>query len=166
MNKQVFTEINDMIQQDLAASRQLLALLEEETNATKTRNYATLSHCLEVKTPLLEQLQENAKTRTDWLNSINKDINKDTNKGSDEANWISLINVTNDIDLKQQWHEVKKTIEHCQHINTINGKLISRGVNSHSRLLQMMRGNINQADLYNAKGNKLSTLSSGSLTQA
>ncbi|MGH1486197.1 MAG: flagella synthesis protein FlgN [Cellvibrionaceae bacterium] len=158
MNAKNFTEIHNMIKQDLASSRQLLALLEEETESTKSRDYMSLSRLLEEKTPLLEQLKKNAQTRSEWLTSIGKQ--------ADEKNWALLLNALNNQNLSQQWQEVKTTVEHCQKINTINGKLINRGVTSHTRLLQIMRGNTHQADLYDAKGTKHSTALSGRVTQA
>ena len=158
MNSEQLQKINSMVQQDLATSRQLLALLEEETSATKDRNYATLSQCLEEKTPLLEQLQNNAQTRSEWLKAMGKK--------TDEQGWLSLVNSSQEKTLQQQWQEVKKTIEHCQRINSINGKLINRGLTSHSRLLQIMRGNMAPTDLYDARGERRSTSLSGNVTQA
>ena len=158
MNANDFTEIHNMIQRDLATSRQLLALLEKETESTQSRDYVSLSKLLEEKTPLLEQLKQNAQIRSEWLASIGKKTN--------DRGWQELLSYIGEKNLSQQWQEVRSTIEQCQKINTINGNLISRGVTSHSRLLDIMRGNIHQANLYNAKGIKHSTASSGSVTQA
>ena len=113
---------------------------------------------LEEKTPLLEQLKKNAKVRSEWLSSIGKQ--------ADEKNWSQLLKAINNQNLSQQWQEVKSTVEHCQKINNINGRLINRGVTSHTRLLQIMRGNIHQSDIYDAKGSKYSTATSGQVTQA
>ena len=158
MNANDFAAINTMIQQDLATSRQLLALLEKETESTQNRDYQALAQLLEEKVPLLDQLKKNAHTRSEWLSSLGK--------SNPQQEWLQLLSNADNQSLSQQWQEIQSTIEHCQHINSINGKLISRGAKAHSRLLDIMRGNLHQANVYNAKGIKYSTALSGKVTQA
>ena len=158
MKHEKLTDIHSMIQSDLATSRQLLSLLEEETSSTKTRDYLSLSRLLEEKVPLLEQLKDNAKRRSQWLASMNLQAS--------EESWAELLKSLNDENLHHQWQDIKSTIEHCQQINETNGQLINRGLNSHSQLLNIMRGNSNNADLYTAKGNKMSLNHSGPMAQA
>jgi len=158
MNTNELNDIHSMIQQDLATSRQLLAILEKENNSTQARDYVNMSQLLKEKTPLLEQLRINAQQRSNWLSSLNCTPN--------ENNWNKLLQSLNSEDIQKQWDSVKDTIEHCQKINNVNGKLISRGAKSHERLLQLMCGKTQQADIYDARGSKHSTSFSGTLTQA
>ena len=158
MDSKYLSTIHAMIEQDLATSRQLLALLEKETDSTQARDYAAMSELLKQKTPLLDGLKKNAQIRSKLLLS--------TNQAASEKNWSLLLESFNDDSVKQTWREVKTTIEHCKVINNVNGKLINRGVQSHMALLQIMRGNTAQADIYDAKGTKRSTNYSGRLTQA
>lgn len=158
MNAKELHEIHNMIQQDLATSRQLLALLEKESDSTQSRDYLSMSQLLKEKTPLLEQLKLNAQQRSSWLSSLQCTPN--------EENWNKLLHSLKQPEIQQQWQEVKNTIEHCQEINNVNGKLISRGVKSHEHLLQLMRGNTQQADTYDARGSKHATSFSGTFTQA
>jgi flagella synthesis protein FlgN len=147
-----------MIEQDLATSRQLLALLERETDSTQARAYKAMSELLKEKTPLLDGLKKNAQMRSKLLLS--------SNQAANEKNWSLLLDSFNNDSVKQTWQEVKTTIEHCKSINNVNGKLINRGIQSHNKLLQLMRGNTLQADIYDAKGTKRSNNYSGMLTQA
>jgi flagella synthesis protein FlgN len=117
-----------------------------------------MSELLKEKTPLLDGLKKNAQIRSKLLLS--------SNQAANEKNWSLLLESFNDDSVKQTWQEVKTTIEHCKTINNVNGKLINRGVQSHMALLQIMRGNTQQADIYDAKGVKRSTNYSGMLTQA
>ena len=158
MSAKDFVNIHTMIQQDLTTCRQLLSLLEKETESTQNRDYSSLARLVEQKIPLLEQLKENAHTRCKWLISMGKN--------TDEEGWLLLLKSTNNQHLHTQWNEIKKTIEHCQRINNINGKLIMRGAKTHSRLLNIMRGNTHQANVYTAKGVKYATTSLGRVTQA
>ena len=158
MNSKYLTTVHAMIEQDLATSRQLLALLERETDSTQARDYKAMSELLKEKTPLLDGLKKNAQMRSKLLLS--------SNQAANEKNWSLLLDSFNDDSVKQTWQEVKTTIEHCKSINNVNGKLINRGVQSHNKLLQLMRGNTQQADIYDAKGTKRSNNYSGMLTQA
>lgn len=158
MNEKKLNEIHAMIQQDLATSRQLLALLEQEKDSTQSRNYASMSQLLKEKAPLLERLKLNAQQRSAWLASLECT--------PDEQNWKKLLQSLGNPSLQEQWQDVKNTIERCQEINNVNGKLISRGAQTHERLLHLMRGNSQQADIYDARGSKHSTGFSGTLTQA
>ncbi|MEO0443568.1 MAG: flagellar protein FlgN [Pseudomonadota bacterium] len=158
MSTKQLNDIHTMIQDDLATSRQLLALLEAETQSTETRDYPSLSRLLEQKVPLLERLKKNAACRSQWLRSMNQ--------AATEENWASLLSSLNDQGLEQQWQVLKTTIEHCQTSNETNGKLINRGLNSHTQLLNIMRGNGNSANLYNAKGSTTSMHLSGAMAKA
>ena len=158
MDSKYLSTVQAMIEQDLATSRQLLALLEKETDSTQARDFAAMSELLKEKTPLLDGLKKNAQIRSQLLLA--------SNQAANEKNWSLLLESFNDDNVKQTWQEVKTTIEHCKTINNVNGKLINRGVQSHMALLQIMRGNTQQSDLYDAKGAKRSTNYSGMLTQA
>ncbi len=158
MNAKYLSTIHTMIEQDLATSRQLLALLERETDSTQERDYAAMSELLKEKTPLLDNLKKNAQIRSKLLLSSNQTAN--------EKNWSLLLDSFNDHKVKESWQEVQTTISRCKDINNINGKLINRGVQSHSKLLQLMRGNTQQADIYDAKGSKRTSSYSGMLTHA
>jgi flagella synthesis protein FlgN len=158
MNSKYLTTVHAMIEQDLATSRQLLALLERETDSTEARDYKAMSELLKEKTPLLDGLKKNAQMRSKLLLS--------SNQAANEKNWSLLLDSFNNDSVKQTWQEVKTTIEHCKSINNVNGKLINRGIQSHNKLLHLMRGNTLQADIYDAKGTKRSNNYSGMLTQA
>lgn len=158
MKNTILNEIHELIQHDLATSRQLLALLQKENELTTKRDFGLMAQLLKEKQPLIEELKLNAQQRSAWLVSLNYQ--------PIEKNWGELLESLNQLDLKKQWDDVKETIEYCQNINDLNGKLINRGLSSHERLLQLMRGNTQQADTYNAYGTKHTTSFSGTVTQA
>jgi flagella synthesis protein FlgN len=150
--------IKVMIEEDLKISSEMINLLEKETLLTKDRDYIALSELIQEKSTKLEILQKNAAQRVDWLSSLNL--------GADENAWSMLLNTFNEPELQKHWFQVKNNLEKCNEINELNGKLISRGLNSHSRLLDIMRGSTAKADLYTAKGNRQTANSSISFTQA
>ena len=150
-------DINAMIQQDLATSRQLLALLQEESESTQSRDYVAMAMQLKAKTTLLEQLKHNAQKRADWLRNLNQEAN--------DANWQRCLQALKQPQLQQQWLEVKSTVEHCQRVNEMNGKLINRKVSVNRKLLDILRGNQPSANLYNAKGTTRASSYRHSVTQ-
>jgi flagellar biosynthesis/type III secretory pathway chaperone len=99
MNANELSEIHNMMQQDLATSRQLLALLEKESDSTQARDYASMSQLLKDKKPLLEQLKINAQQRSSWLSSLNCTPN--------EKNWNKLLQSLNSEDIQKQWNSVR-----------------------------------------------------------
>ncbi len=113
MDSKYLSTVHAMIEQDLATSRQLLALLEKETDSTQARDFAAMSELLKEKTPLLDGLKKNAQIRSQLLLS--------SNQAANEKNWSLLLESFNDDKVKQTWQDVKATIEHCKTINNVNG---------------------------------------------
>lgn len=155
INQQAITE---MVNQDLECSRQLLALLEQEAAAVQSRNFDILQHLVDQKSLLMKQLKDHAETRSQWLKMLNQPAN--------DSHWLKLIQQYKESGLEDQWLSLKETIEQCQMINEINGKVIQRGIKCHEQLLKLMRGNTSQTDLYNAKGKHQLQTSYGCFAEA
>ncbi|MBX2807192.1 MAG: flagellar protein FlgN [Cellvibrionaceae bacterium] len=158
MNTTDYDAVYAMMNEDLASSRQLLALLEQETAAVETRNFDILQHLIEQKMLLINHLQKNAQQRSAWLNAANKP--------ADEAHWLEFLSTLDRSNIRKQWQDIQQTVAHCQAINDINGKVVQRGIQCHEQLLRLMRGNVQQENLYNAKGKTQSTGYSPSFVQA
>ena len=87
-------------------------------------------------------------------------------KAATEDNWRLLLHSLGQEELQNQWLEIKETIHRCHQINTLNGKLIHRGLQSHQRLIEIMKGNFHKSSTYTAKGNQKGTGSSQTVTVA
>lgn len=140
--------ITDGIQEDLQISQRLLAILTKEKQATIDRDFAVLSVCLEEKAPLLDRLETHATQRSTWLQGLQPNHT--------ENDWIKALKEIGKEELLPLWRELKKTVVHCQTLNTVNGKLIKRGVTVHDKLLSILRGKPNGSP-YNNEGNNLYT---------
>jgi len=158
MSTHSFTHVKKMIEQDLAISRQLLSLLEQEKLTTQKRDFDQLKTIVEEKVHLLDNLESHAKTRSDWLSSLNQ--------AATEENWSHFINNLGIPVLKEQWQEVTGNLNRCQQVNEINGKLLVRNRQIYSQLLQLLRGNIEPTSLYTAGGNKHTTTTSKTVIRA
>ena len=153
MSQPSYTTISTMINDDLATSRQLLALLEQESSAMQSRNFDLLAQLVEDKTLLLQQLRHSAETRSRWLSTMAT--------SNEEQTWLQWLETLDQPALKTQWQQIKQTIEHCQAVNEMNGKVIHRGIRCHEQLLRLMRGNTTNVGLYNACGEQQSAAHSG-----
>ncbi|MCV6625672.1 MAG: flagellar protein FlgN [Cellvibrionaceae bacterium] len=141
--------ILDLVDQDLTTSLALLHLLEKEQTALQERDNESLRSLLEEKTALLNTLDAGAAQRTEIL--------RDLKQPTDRYAWESLIDALGNKDLKEHWHDLKDTINECQQLNEINGKIIARSQQTVQRLLQIMRGEDMQQHLYGERGNTYST---------
>jgi len=141
---QLTKEIEVMLKDDLQRGRQLFALLEQETIAVKQRNFVLIENLLNEKTPLMAQLKTNGLKRQQWLDSVKKTHPK--------ADWSYILEQLHLEHLSLEWAQVKEVMRQCQEINTINGQLLHRGINSNERLLKILQGNTQDDELYNAKG--------------
>ncbi len=138
--------IQTMIDKDLSISRKLLELLKQETPSIQNKDYDSVKKILLDKAPLLDQLKKHADIRKQWLLSLYK--------VADENHWKDFLSSFNNNDIEKQWKEVNSNIEECKTINESNGILISRGQKTYSQLLTMLRGGVQDAELYTAKGQK------------
>jgi len=141
---QLTREIETMLEDDLRHGRQLLALLEQETQAVKKRNYELIEQLLAEKTPLMEQLKSHALKRQRWLASVKK--------SHKDADWYFILKQIKLEHLSDQWQEAKVIMTQCQDINNVNGQLLHRGLKCNERILNILQGNTENDKLYNAKG--------------
>ena len=158
----ILQSISEMIHEDLSCSRKLLALMEQESAATQSRNFDILEKLVNEKNRLLIQIKHNADRRYQLLTT--------NGKKADEAQWLNFLNgLENAADnhaLTDQWKEIQQNIENCQAINNINGKVIQRGIKCHEQLIRLMRGNNPKTGLYNAQGKKQVIASGASFVEA
>lgn len=141
---QLTQEIETMFEDDLGRGRQLLALLEQETQAVKKRNYDLIEQLLSEKTPLMAQLKSNALKRQNWLGSVKKT--------HPNADWYYVLKQLKLEHLSDQWEKTKAVMTKCQQVNITNGQLLHRGLQCNERLLNILQGNMDDEKLYNAKG--------------
>ncbi len=150
--------VRQMVEQDHQTSQELLNLLQQETTCIKARDYDGVKKIIKAKAPLLEQLQQHADIRKQWLLSLYK--------VSDEKCWKQLLESFNDADINQQWQKVNQFIAQCKEINETNGLLITRGQKTYGDLLRILKGGDQQTDLYTAKGNRDNQSSNCTFTKA
>lgn len=147
--------IADLVDQDLTSSLALLHTLEKEQEALQERDHEQLRELLEEKTALLNTLDAGSVQRAEILRELQQP--------NDQYAWESLIDAMGDHDLKDHWTSLKDTIADCQQLNEVNGKIIARSQQSVQSLMQILRGDNGQQNLYTSSG---TTNNSGRLNSA
>lgn len=135
------------IGQDVSACRNLVALLEQEREALKSRDLATLEDVIQNKSANLLHLEQSAKQRSAWIAPHVK-----PNDTAENA-WLALIG-SHKPQIQQTWDELRNLLRECQEQNEINGKLLARNQQVFSRLLDIVRGKDESGPLYTAKGGR------------
>ncbi len=148
------TAICDLVDQDLTTGLALLHLLEKEQEALQERDNECLRELLEEKTSLLNTLDAGALQRSEILT--------DLKQPTDKFAWESLIDALGNKDLKERWQSLKETINQCQQLNDVNGKIIARRQQTVQSLLQIIRGEDARQNLYSQSGSTYSTGLGGS----
>ncbi|WP_317931620.1 flagellar protein FlgN [Halioxenophilus sp. WMMB6] len=161
-------DIQQNLQSDLEAAKQLAALLDQENTllrgATATIN-AELSQVVEAKQAHIETLENNARQRESWVRaSIARPASSKT-KSSQQAMaaWLQLLQI--DAELPSQWQKVESYVHICQKLNLINGRLIGFRRQRGQRLAEMLFGRPT-ADTYSASGQQEASRGGHSLVHA
>lgn len=137
-------EVQKQISKDIAACQSLLALLDQEQAALKSRDPEALAGVIESKLPPLAQLETSARQRAQWL--------KDADPKEMSKKWRALLNDLAQDKIKRDWEKLKQLTRECQQKNETNGKILSRHQQIYGRLLEVMRGQTRAPDLYTATG--------------
>lgn len=153
------SQINDHIEHDIDACESLLQLLHGERDALKDRQLVLLEDIIEQKTLYLQKLEHSANVRSQWLQ-------QGGNQPQDnEKAWLELLE-QHDSALVSRWQTLRELMHRCQNENEVNGKVLARKQATYSRLVNIVRGQSEAPDLYNAKGNRGSGQSGQNLGEA
>jgi flagellar biosynthesis protein FlgN len=150
-------QIEQLIQQDNSASIALLTALRCEQEALKSRKHQDLQRLLEEKNHYLLILESNASKRQQIL----QHNGRETDNNAWEILLAELDARTPGTALLDAWNTLKNHFSECRTLNEINGKMIARGQQTISRLLNILRGQTAAPGLYSASGNTTQSNRSG-----
>ncbi|MBU2887265.1 flagellar protein FlgN [Gilvimarinus agarilyticus] len=151
--------VSQMLDNDLAAAKALLELLQRETELLKNRQHTELESTLSVKAEHLNVLDAHARERTSLLLSLGL--------ANDSDGWLEYMQSTPSLTpLITKWQEIQSVITQCNQQNTKNGKLINRSQQTLSRILDLVKGKSAGDNLYNAKGVTTRSVNSGNAVKA
>ncbi|TQV84125.1 flagellar protein FlgN [Exilibacterium tricleocarpae] len=140
--------IQQLMSADSRACTALLALLKQEQAALKGRDQSRLETLLADKQTYTTALEEGARQRQLLLQEAGLDTTA--------AAWRTLLESLDrrypGIGLSSAWSALAALFEDCQKHNNINGKMIARGQQTMSRLLNLLRGQTAAPGLYDRAG--------------
>ncbi|MFP6849187.1 MAG: flagellar export chaperone FlgN [Pseudomonas sp.] len=129
---------------DIGTAEQLLELIDTEFQALNERDLPRLQTILSDKLPLLNQLDQHGKERSQLLASLNL--------STDRAGLQVLAAQShNGTLLLERGDQLSALLERCQAANLRNGRLIHASQTSAKSMLGILRGN-ETPSLYDSRG--------------
>ncbi|ABD81478.1 flagella synthesis protein FlgN [Saccharophagus degradans] len=150
--------IQGQIVADIKACESLLTLFESEREALKIRDSDALEAILQNKNACIQILENSAKQRAIW--------SQQAAQNDPENGWDTLIESLSHTQVKEQWGTLKELFKRCKEENEINGRLVARNQQVFGRLIEILRGQTNAPNLYNAKGSASSNAGSNRFGEA
>ncbi len=136
-------ELETMLARDIHTTQELLDLLQRERELLELREHDALPELIQRKAQCLESLDSSAAQRRSWL--------KAAGLAHSPSGWETLMQTKSEA-LQAQWGELRDYLSQCRECNDINGKMISRSRQTLGKLLDLLRGQVAQPQLYTASG--------------
>ncbi|QRY82133.1 flagellar export chaperone FlgN [Pseudomonas sp. PDNC002] len=121
-----------LINGDIEAATALLQLIDDEYQALQARDLDQLQKLLDSKLPLLQQLEQNGRIRTQAL--------QQAGVSADREGLAQLAQAVGNAELPVRAEELGALLNRCQEANQRNGRIIRSGQASTERTLDILRG--------------------------
>ncbi|MBB4866154.1 flagella synthesis protein FlgN [Pseudomonas nitritireducens] len=122
----------NLINGDIEAASTLLQLIDDEYQALQARDLDALQKLLDSKLPLLQQLEQNGRIRTQAL--------LQAGLSADRSGLAQIAQATGNAQLSARAEELSALLARCQDANQRNGRIIRSGQTSTERTLDILRG--------------------------
>ena len=152
------TEFLQQLHDDIGIAQQLLELIQAEFAALGERDLARLDQILSAKLPLLSQLDQHGRQRSQGL--IGLQLTADLTGLQQFAAQSTL-----GADLLARSDELGTLLEQCQAANLRNGRLIRANQSTVGSVLGILRGN-ETPSLYDSRGSTARIAQQRPLSQA
>lgn len=137
--------VQQMLEQDTHAACELLKLLNQESDVLKQRDHEALQVLINEKSDHIALLEAHAAERNALLKSLELP--------ADSQGWLAFLQADPQLaPLKSGYDSLNITLTQCRERNEINGKLIGRSQQTLRKLLDLVKGQSPNADLYTATG--------------
>lgn len=139
----------DLLKHYVIKLKTLIEILEQEHISLNERNISALEQCTEKKQELLKDISVLEQER----DCISQCIEIDPDALKADKSFTQL----ND--------QIKTLLNECRHLNEVNGAIIGISSQFNQRMLEIMIGNSEQGDLYDAAGKNATKLSNQSVAR-
>ena len=141
MQDDIYQSLGRILQTELTQTRELLNILQLETDALAEANPAALEDLLGTKQQQVRTLEATGTKREELLASISAASNSDAEALIKQHPQLSVI-----------WNELLGVAEKCQNKNRLNGSVIELGYRKSQQAMNILRGANNRIDSYNNNG--------------
>lgn len=138
MTTSLGAELAQLLEQELSLSNELKTCLVNETLALSQQNIEQINTLLDQKNRTLQQLQQAANKRQQWL-TLNDYV----------SSYAAVIDLSvNNTALGDQWATLETSIKESQTQNLINGSIIDQSKLRNQQMMKIMGLQSRQSDLY------------------
>jgi flagellar biosynthesis/type III secretory pathway chaperone len=142
MTTSLGAELAQLLEQELSLSNELKTCLVNETLALSQQNIEQINTLLDQKNRTLQQLQQAANKRQQWL-TLNDYV----------SSYAAVIDLSvNNTALGDQWATLETSIKESQTQNLINGSIIDQSKLRNQQMMKIMGLQSRQSDLYSGSG--------------
>lgn len=146
MTQETVDGLKSLLRKDEANLEQLLAILETEHRALASNDMTTLENATNEKDELLKAIRERAKRKIRLLTQLGY------RPDSVESPSLFLERISGDASLMERWRRAQKQLEHCQHRNAVNGRILGHLQRRITRISDIIRGADRNQSLYGSAG--------------
>lgn len=163
-DRAVFEEVRAVIERETELIVELNSILRQETEVLQSPDAAGLANVLEQKVSPLAAINESKATRYRILRTVNY--------AESEDGWVSLVN---DLDQIESDHSItlanllqilRGELMQSRTLNRVNAEIINRSMFSVHHLLNILRGNVPENNLYGESGEPVNVGNKPTITSA
>ena len=149
-----------LLTEDIGAAQRLLQLIEDELQALEARDLERLQSLLDAKLPLLQQMENNGRQRSQLLQQAGvssdrqglAELAAQAGVSSDRQGLAELAALGSvNADTLARSDELGELLEQCKQANLRNGRVIRSNQHATGRLLDILRGQ-ETPSLYDRRG--------------
>jgi flagella synthesis protein FlgN len=152
----LWAQLEKTFQQDIPTTSHLLSLLARERKALESRDYDEFQKIVSQKQQHLKQLELHSAVRQQLLQTAGF---------NDEASTLNAAEKQAPI-VAKAWRELAEEWAQCQQLNEVNERIAKRTKLVVGQILDMLRGQNNQAKIYTNKGESGSSSGGRTITSA
>lgn len=155
-------QLQALLNQECAALQQLSNVLAEERDALSGRDVAHIERVTTEKSALLDEVERHALARQTWAqeHGLTAGENAFSRHVRQTAHSEGLP------ELDERWRDLQLALRLVHRENLVNGRIIARSRQTLSQMLNLLRGQVGNPQLYGPGGSTRSDADGGEIARA
>lgn len=154
-------QMKTLLEREIESASRLLAILQKEHSVLTNNDVAGLEKLVPEKQALVAMLEKLGRQRTQLLDAGGGGGNRQVLE-----RYLQQCDSEARHPLAKLWDQLQALAGECQHQNEVNGGILEIGRRHVQRVLSILRGQANQAELYGPDGETTSNPLSQTLVKA